>query len=147
MRSFLTTIVLLVSLMLSTDCLADGQATQFFAIESTELAKIAPTDADVDSLSSNKLAEICIAQGVYSGGMSMQFMSSTFRIDARFGGRADIRGDAESITYHIDASSDKTSWNLLSEQGVAIKQGKQYITDGWRKRKIVVILRYLGLKH
>ena len=44
-------------------------------------------------------------------------------IDARFGGSADPRDNAFSITYHIDASNDQTSWSLLSEQGVATKQG------------------------
>lgn len=147
MRALSTAGSLLVALVLSTGCLADAPATEFFAIESARLAKLVPTDADLDSLSSTKLTEISIAHGWYAGALAMRFSTPTFRIDARFGGGADITGDAQRITYHIDASSDQTSWNLLSEEGAAMKQGRQFITDGWRKRKIVVILRLLNLKH
>ena len=50
MRSFSTAVALLVALAQSTDCLADAPATEFFAIESVKLAKVAPTDAELDSL-------------------------------------------------------------------------------------------------
>ena len=138
-------IVFMVRLLCSA-CHADAPATEFFAIDTARLSKLAPTDAALDSLSAAQLSEISIAHGWYDGGLAMRFLTSTFRIDARFGGTADIRGKASSITYHIDASNDQTSWSLLSEQGIATKQGRQFITENWRKQRITVILRYLELK-
>ena len=138
--------VAFVMLVLGTACRADAPATEFFAIDTTKLAKLAPTDAALDSLSAAQLSDISIAHGWYGGGLAMRFLTSTFRIDARFGGSADVRGETSLITYHIDASTDQTSWNLLSEQGTATKRGKQFVTENWRTKRIAVILRFLDLK-
>lgn len=146
MRYLVIALILLVGRLLVTACHADVPATEFFAIETAQLAKLAPTDASLDTLSSVQLSGVSIAHGWYDGGLAMRFLTSTFRIDARFGGSADPRANASSITYHIDASNDQTSWSLLSEQGVATKQGKQFITEGWRTKRITVILRFLDLK-
>ncbi|MEI6234553.1 MAG: hypothetical protein WCT04_15980 [Planctomycetota bacterium] len=146
MRYISIALVLFVVLLPGADCRADAPATEFFAIDTAKLAKLAPTDAALDSLSAVELSEISIAHGWYDGGLAMRFDSSTFRIDARFGGSADIRGAALPITYHIDASKDQTSWSLLSEKGAATKLGKQFVTENWRTTRITIILRFLDLK-
>jgi hypothetical protein len=126
---------------------ADAPATKFFAIETAKLTKLAPTDADLDSLSSTQLSEASIAHGWYGGGLSMMFDSATFRIDARFSGSAySPTRELASIGYNISASNDQTSWSLLSAQGAATKQGKQFVTENWRKQPVTIILRYLNLK-
>ncbi|HEV7405669.1 MAG TPA: hypothetical protein VGO11_22185 [Chthoniobacteraceae bacterium] len=146
MRYLVLALILFFVRLLGTACHADVPATEFFAIDTTRLAKLAPTDAALDSLSSVELSEVSIAHGWYGDGLAMRFLTSTFRIDARFGGSASPRAKASSITYHIDASNDQTSWSLLSEQGVATKHGKQFITENWRTKPIAVILRFLDLK-
>jgi hypothetical protein len=125
---------------------ADAPATEFFAIETSKLEKLAPTDAALDALSTAQLAEVSIVHGWYDGSFRMRFLARSFRIDARFGGSAEMRGGPNSITYHIDAGNDPASWDLLSEEGVAIRQGRQYLTEGWRKRRVTVVLRFLDLK-
>lgn len=131
---------------LGTACLADAPATDFFAIETSKLLKLAPTDEALAELSANQLADVSIAHGSYGDDLAMRFLTPTFRLDARFDCGADPRANASSITYHIDASKDQTSWSLLSEQGVATKQGRQFVTESWRTKPITVILRFLDLK-
>ena len=139
--------ILAVAVLLTATSHADAPATEFFAIETAKLAKIAPTDETLDILSTTQLADISIVHGWYDGGLAMRFVTSTFRIDARFSSSVDIRANATAtIDYHIDASNDQTSWSLLSEQGAANKHGNQFITENWRKQKITVILRFLDLK-
>jgi hypothetical protein len=126
---------------------ADAPATEFFAIETAKLMKAAPTDAALDALSSTQLSEISVAHGWYGGGLSIIFSTATFRIDARFGGSADFPGHGPaSIGYDINASNDRTRWTILAEHGVATKQGRQWMTEQWRKQPITVILRFLNLK-
>jgi len=139
-------VVFLLVLLSGADCRADAPATEFFAIETAKLEPLASTDAALDSLSTTQLAKISIAHGVYYDGLAMRFETATFRVDAHFGGSADIHGGPKSITYRIDAGDDPKSWNLVSEAGVAVRQGKQFITEGWRKRRVAVILRFLDLK-
>ena len=149
MRCFSFFVALLFALSLPRSSRADVPATEFFAIETAKLAALAPTDAALDALSRVQLAEISIAHGWYDGeGRSTIFDTATFRLDARFDGSADlsVRGPA-TIGYAIHASHDHKSWTLLSVDGAAAKQGKQYITEGWRKQPITVILRFLDLKH
>jgi hypothetical protein len=126
---------------------ADAPATEFFAIETSKLTKLAPADADLDSLSRTQLSEVSIAHGWYGGGLSMRFDSATFRIDARFTASAySPTRELTSIGYNISASNDQTSWSLLSAQGAATKQGKQFVTENWRKQPVTIILRFLNLK-
>jgi hypothetical protein len=126
---------------------ADAPATEFFAIETSKLTKLAPTDADLDSLSHTQLSDVSIAHGWYGGGLSMRFDSATFRIDARFTASAySPTRELTSIGYNISASNDQTSWSLLSAQGAATKQGKQFVTENWRKQQVTIILRFLNLK-
>ena len=126
---------------------ADTPSTEFFAIETSKLTKLAPTDAALDSLSSNQLAEVSLAHGWYSGGLAMRFDTATFRMDARFSASAHApTGDPASIGYHISASNDQKTWSLLSVQGSAAKQGKQFITENWRTQPVTVVLRFLDLK-
>jgi hypothetical protein len=144
MRNLSTAIAFFVALFFTAPLHADAPATEFFAIETAKLAKFAPADSALDALSSNQLADISIAHGWYEGGLAMRFLTPTFRIDARFSGSA---GDApSSIAYNIAAGNDQTSWSLLSERGAATKQGKQFVTENWRKQRITVILRFLDLK-
>jgi hypothetical protein len=121
-------------------------ATEFFAIETAALEKLAPTDAALESLSRSQLDKISIVRGWYDGDSKVRFQSPPLRAEARFRGSAALSGGPRSITYHIDASNDPADWSLLSEAGTAIKKGNQYITEGWRKRRIVVILRFVDLK-
>lgn len=125
---------------------ADAPATEFFAIETSQLEKLAPTDAALDALSREQLTKASIVNGWYDASSRMRFLTRSFRIDARFGGSAEMRGGPKSIAYHIDAGSDPASWDVLSEEGIAIRQGRQWITEGWRKRRVTVILRFLDLK-
>lgn len=132
---------------LCASCRADEPATEFFAIETAKLTKLAPTDVALDTLSSAQLTEISLAHGWYDGGLSMKFQTTTFRIDARFTGSADLSNSGPaSLGYNISASNDPTSWSLLSTQGTATKQGKQFITENWRKQPVTVVLRFLNLK-
>ncbi|MCE9611688.1 MAG: hypothetical protein K8R23_15930 [Chthoniobacter sp.] len=148
MRAVSIALILLVALWRTSAAHADAPATEFFAIETAKLAKLAPTDAELDALSRTQLAEISLANGWYADGLSWRSLTTTLRIDARFSGRMDYRGEAPApITYQIYASHDQTSWSLLAERGTATKQGKQFVTENWRKQKITVILRYLNLKH
>ena len=147
MRYTLIALVLVTALLLPGASRADEPATEFFAIETAKLTKLAPTEAVLDALSSTQLAEVSIAHGWYSGGLAMIFSTSTFRIDARFSGSANFRdGGPASIGYQIDASNNQTNWSLLSEHGTATKQGKQFITENWRKQRITVVLRFLILR-
>lgn len=92
---------------------ADAPATEFFAIETSRLTKLAPTNAALDSLSSNQLAEVSMAHGWYGGGLAMRFDTVTFRLDARFSASAHTpTGDPASIGYNISASKDPMSWSL-----------------------------------
>ncbi len=126
---------------------ADVPSTEFFAIETATLTKLAPTDAALDSLSSNRLAEVSIAHGWYSGGLAMRFDTATFRMDARFSASAHSpTGDPTSIGYNISASNDQTTWSLLSVQGSATKHGRQFITENWGTQPVTVVLRFLDLK-
>ena len=126
---------------------ADVPSTEFFAIETAKLAKLAPTDAALDSLSSNQLAEASVAHGWYGGGLAMRFNTATFRMDARFSSNAHApTGDSTSIGYNISASNDQKTWSLLSVQGSAAKQGSQFITKHWRRQPVTVILRFFDLK-
>lgn len=126
---------------------ADVPATEFFAIETAKLTKLAPTDVDLDSLSSNQLAEVSLAHGRYSGGLAMRFDTAAFRMDARFSASAHVpTGDPTSIGYNISASNDQKTWSLLSVQGSAIKLGRQFITENWRTQPVTVVLRFLDLK-
>ena len=144
MRSIRTAILFCTTLLFATICRADEPATEFFAIETRKLLPLAPADGDLDTLSSTQLSEISLARGWYNGGLSMHFIAPNFRLDARFGGMAFPK--ASSITYNINASSDPKTWSLLAEQGTATKQGKQFVTEDWRKQRITVILRLLNLK-
>ncbi len=125
---------------------ADVPATEFFAIETSKLAKLAPGDADLEALSSTKLAEVSIAHGWYRDGLSMRFDTATFRMDARFTASAFPQRGSASIGYNISASNDPSTWNLLAVQGLAARQGGQFITENWRAQPVTVILRFLDLK-
>lgn len=126
---------------------ADVPATEFFAIETAKLTKLAPNDTALDSLSGNQLAEISLAHGWYGGGLAMRFDTATFRMDARFSASAHApTGDPASIGYNISASNNPTSWSLLSVQGSATKLGRQFITENWRTQSVTVVLRFLDLK-
>jgi len=145
--TFITTI-LFASLLLADASRADAPATEFFAIETAKLVKLAPTDSALDTLSSLQLSNLSIAHGWYDGGLSMRFSTGKFRIDARFTGHADFKGTgASSIGYHIDASTNQHDWNLLAVDGAAKKLGRQFVTEDWRKQNVTVVLRYLNLKH
>lgn len=133
-------------LLLGAVCRGDAPATEFFAVDTARLAKLATNDAALDSLSSNQLAEISTAHGYYDSGLAMRFQTAAFRIDARFGGSADSKADAPPITYLISAGTGPTGWNVLSEQGLATKHGKQFVTGNWRTKPITVILRFVDLK-
>jgi len=138
------------AVVLAFPCLAraDAPATEFFAIETAKLEKLAPTDGVLDLLTRDQLSEISTASGWYSGGLSMEFDTATFRIHARFTGSVERSGAGPiTIGYMINASKDQTSWSLLSERGGATKLGKQFITTNWRKQDVTVILRYLDLRH
>lgn len=145
MRYTSLVVALFMVLLSGVVCRADVAATEFFAIERAALEKLAPTDAALDSLSTAQLEKVSIVQGWYEGD-KVRFRFPPLRAEARFHGSAAIRGGPRSITYHIDASNDPDIWSLLSEAGTAIKQGNLYITEGWRKRRIAVILRYIDLK-
>lgn len=126
---------------------ADAPATEFFAIETSKLTKLAPTDAALDSLSSNQLDEVSMAHGWYSGGLAVRFDTATFCMDARFSASAHTpTGDPASIGYNISASNDQKTWSLLSVQGSASKLGRQFITKNWRTQPVMVVLRFLNLK-
>lgn len=143
----LLALILWMALGFSGFSLADAPATEFFAIETSKLTKLAPTDAALDSLSSNQLAEVSLAHGWYSGGLAMRFDTATFRMDARFSASAHTpTGDPASIGYNISASNDQKTWSLLSVQGSAKKLGKQFITENWRMQPVTVVLRFLDLK-
>ena len=126
---------------------ADVPSTEFFAIETSKLTKLAPTDAALDSLSWAQLAEASVAHGSYRGGLAMKFDTATFRMDARFSASAySPTGDPTSIGYNISASNDQSTWSLLAVQGSATKQGNQYITEHWRTQPVTVVLRFLNFK-
>ena len=146
MRSISIVVALFLMLLLGAACRADVAATEFFAIETSKLEKLALTDAALDSLSSAQLEKTSIVQGWYEGESKVRFRFPPLRAEARFGGSVPMRGGPKRITYHIDASNDPASWSLLSEAGTAVRQGNQFITQDWRKRKIAVILRYVDLK-
>lgn len=147
MRYTCITFILFVALWLPAASLADAPATEFFAIETAKLAKLAPTDAALDDLSGTQLSEVSIAHGWYGGGLAMTFSTATFRVDARFSSSANFSDRATaSIGYRISASNDQMSWSLLSTQGMATKQGKQFITEHWRSQPVTVLLRFLDLK-
>jgi len=147
MRYLLLLVVLLGVVGLSCGARADAPATEFFAIETAKLEKAAPTDAALAALTGAQLSEMSTAHGLYTGGLSMTFSSATFRIDARFTAAADFPGRGPAtIGYRINASNDQKTWSLLSVSGEARKQGKQYVTDQWRKQPVTVILRFLDLK-
>lgn len=145
MRS-ISIVVALFLMLLVAACRADVAATEFFAIETSKLEKLAPTDVALDSLSSAQLEKVSIVQGWYEGGSKVLFRFSPLRAEARFGGGVPMRGGPKRITYHIDASNDAATWSLLSEAGTAVRQGKQFITEDWRKRRVAVVLRYVDLK-
>ena len=127
--------------------LADYAATEFFAIETSKLAKLAPTDKELDSLSRAQLSELSTAKGWYDGGRSFSFSSSAFRLYANFSSSVYSNGrEPASIEYHVDAGTGKKGWDILQMDGVAIKQGKQFITKDWRAQPFIVVLRYLDLK-
>lgn len=126
---------------------ADAPATEFFAMDTAKLIKLAPTDDKLETLTSAQISALSIAHGWYGGGLAMTFTTSTFRMDARFDGMAGISKEAPaSIHYRINASNDPAVWSLLSVQGSASRQGRQFITEDWRKQPVTVILRYLDLK-
>ncbi|MFZ2276830.1 MAG: hypothetical protein WAW39_03485 [Prosthecobacter sp.] len=126
---------------------ADAPATEFFAIETSKLTKLAPTDADLDSLSRNQLDEVSLAHGWYNGGLAMRFDTATFRMDARFSDSAHTpTGDPASIGYNICASNNQKTWSLLAVQGSATRLGKQFVTENWRTQPVTVVLRFLNLK-
>jgi hypothetical protein len=126
---------------------ADAPATQFFVIETAQLTKLAPTDQTLASLRTEQLSTASVASGWYAGGLSMVCELKGFRIEARFDGAAAPRSNGPpAISYHIDASTDRTSWNLVSVEGTVTKSGPQYVTRDWRKQQFTVILRLLDLK-
>lgn len=126
---------------------AEAPATEFFAIETSKLTKLAPTDADLDSLSRNQLDEVSLAHGWYHDGLAMRFDTATFRMDARFSDSAHTpTGDPASIGYNICASNNQKTWSLLTVQGSPTKLGKQFITENWRTQPVTVVLRFLDLK-
>ncbi len=134
--------------LLRTDAsLADDPGTEFFAIETAKLVKLAQTDAAIDTLSSGQLSEISIATGWYIGGRAMTFSTAAFRLDAPFTGSARSEGrDPDSIGYLITAGKGQEGWDVLSVQGAAIKLGKQFVSKDWRNQAVVVILRVVNLK-
>jgi hypothetical protein len=145
--TFISTILFAASLFADVSR-ADAPATEFFAIETAKLVKLAPTDAVLDTLSSGKLSELSTAHGWYDGGLMMRFSTEAFRLDARFTDGVGSAGRGpDSIGYHITAGMGQKTWNVLREDGTAIKQGKQFITKDWRNQPVVVILRFLDLKH
>lgn len=80
-------------------------------------------------------------------GFTMRFETAAFRMDARFTDSAFMtRADPATISYHISASKDQTTWSLLSVQGTAARLGAQFITENWRTQPVTVILRFLDLK-
>ncbi len=134
--------------LLCTDVsLADDPGTEFFAIETAKLVKLAQSDAAFDSLSSSQLSEISIATGWYIGGRAMVISTAAFRLDARFTGSVRSEGrEPDSIGYLITAGKGQEGWDVLSVQGTAIKLGKQFVTKDWRNQPFVVILRFVSLK-
>ena len=147
MRCTFMALILWIALWFPCAAPADSPATAFFAIETSKLTTLAPMDAALDSLSGTQLSKISIAHGWYGGGLSMRFDSQTFRIDARFSDSAySPTRELNSIGYNIAASNDQASWSLLSVQGTATKQGKQFVTENWRMQPVTVILRLLDLK-
>jgi hypothetical protein len=134
MRSFSIAVALLVVLVLSADCWADFPVTEFFAIESAKLAKLAPTDADLDLLTTGKLAEISVVHGSYWNGTAMRFLTPTFRIDARFDGNADIRGTTQSIVPASERGPGVVYWEGGQSHGVAISTERNEIVY-WTERE------------
>ena len=123
---------------------ADAPATEFFVVDSAKLAALASDDKKLDAISSEELGKISVLHGYYTGGLSMIAMTERFRIDARF--TSAFSKDIDSIAYNISASGNPKTWDVCSEQGAAIKAGKQFVTKNWRKLPIAVVLRFLDLK-
>ena len=123
---------------------ADAPATEFFVVNSAKLIALAPDDTNLDALSSDQLSKISVIRGSYTGGLSMIAMSDRLRIDARF--TSAFSKGKEPISYNICASGNPGTWDICSEQGTAIKTGKQFVTKNWRTRPIAVVLRFLDLK-
>ena len=141
LRLFLTCSLVLLAM---NHALADAPASEFFVIDSAKLTALASDDAKLNAITSVQLGEISIMQGSYTGGLSMRAISSRFRIDARF---TSAFSDAkEPIDYNISASTKPETWNVCSEQGTAIKTGNLFVTENWRTRPLVVVIRFLDLK-
>ena len=123
---------------------ADAPATEYFVVDSAKLAALASDDKKLDAISSEELGKISVLHGSYTGGLSIIAMTSQFRIDARF--TAPFSEGKEPIGYNICASGNPDTWDVCSEQGAAIRTGRQFVTKNWRKRPTAVVLRFLDLK-
>jgi hypothetical protein len=138
--------LLAISLVLSAmnHAFADAPATEFFVMDSAKLSALASDDAKLDTLTADQLSKSSIMHGSYTGGLSLMTMTAKFRVDARFS--AAFSEAKDSISYNICASTNPDSWDVCSEQGTAVKTGKQFVTENWRTRAVVVVFRFLNLR-
>jgi hypothetical protein len=126
------------------DAFADDPATEFFVVDSAQLAAHASDDTMLDSISGDQLGKISVLRGLYTGGLSMKSTAARFRIDARF--TAAFSDTEAAIGYNISASSNPETWDVCAEQGTARRTGKQFVTENWRTSRLAVVFRRLYLK-
>lgn len=120
-----------------------GQIPHFFIIKASELAKLAPTDEALDTVSMRALTETSIATGSYIGNGYFTFQSEGFGVQARFARSAEQNHQGPAaIEYNISARNAPGVWIFANQHDVAIKQGKHFIAKDWRNQEVVVLFRF-----